>query len=140
TLTRLGHVVARQQRWSEARTLFERSLVVRPNDAYTLAAAGEMACRLEEHAAAAEPLRRAVTLDATKPVPQFYLAVSLDRLGHHAEAMQHAQRAVALAPGNEEVRQFVTYLENRARGEEFARLWAPYLGSPAAYQPSRMTA
>lgn len=53
--------------------------------------------RLEE---AAEKLQQALTIDETYPLAHSALAVILQRLGRHEEAIQHALRVTELEPND----------------------------------------
>lgn len=77
------------------RRLLEAELAERPDDAYLWYQLGKDCAIYDEHAAAADALRRADTLCRT-PVPWRHdlatrLLFSLKKTGHHAEALECAQ-------------------------------------------------
>ncbi len=93
-----GLASARGERWQDAVAAFRRARTLMPKDAVTSYDLALSLQNLADYQGAAQEYRLAISLDANAPSPRLGLAISLDRLGKAAEAVEAYGEAVRLMP------------------------------------------
>jgi tetratricopeptide (TPR) repeat protein len=95
----LGRILQITQRSDEARSEFQRSIALAPNQAESYYQIGQMALDHGDYPEAQQECRKALEYDSKHGGALAAMGIAAFRLKHYGEAVQSLQAAIAVAPG-----------------------------------------
>ncbi|HPF34325.1 MAG TPA: tetratricopeptide repeat protein [Candidatus Krumholzibacteria bacterium] len=98
-----GHLLLKAGRWQPAVTVLRRAVEVEPANAQAWADYGLSLLMLRRLEAGEEALGRAMALDPELPAPWYNRGLARVHAGRWVDAVADLERALELAPGNEEI-------------------------------------
>ena len=123
--------------YDKALQQFDAALRARPNDAWTMAARGYVLRRQGDFEASIDALRKAVDLDPRNVLFAYNLGADYAAVRRYADAERVYRRALALDPGNDNVRLFLVNSIMYGSGD-LDRAMAVVQGDSAAQKMSRL--